>query len=116
MRESSEKNALLLEIYLVFPQHFGFFQLSNITPAKEYGGNSELSLTVQGTEKKRWVKGGTEACRQQLRSPVQTRVQLLQTLSDVGNRVIHITQVSRVALNDLTAHFLGVSDCGIYGL
>lgn len=62
MGESSEKkNALLLEIYLVFPQHFGFFQLSNITPAKEYGGNSELSLTVQGTEENRWLKGGIEA-------------------------------------------------------
>ena len=61
MGESSENNALLFEIYLVFPQHFGFFQPSNVTPPKEYGGNSELSLTVQGTKENKWVKGGIEA-------------------------------------------------------
>jgi len=69
-----------LEIYLVFPQHFGFLQPSNITPAKDYGGNSELCLTVQGTGENRCVKRGTEAWGQQLRSPVQMRVQLLQAL------------------------------------
>lgn len=60
MGESGEKNALLLEIYHVFPLHFGSLQLSNMTPAKEYGGNPELPLPVQSMEENRWVKGKME--------------------------------------------------------
>lgn len=47
---------------------------------------------------------------QQLRNPVQTRVQLLQNLEDVRNGGIRITRVSRAALDDVMTHFLRIWD------
>lgn len=69
MGERGEKDALLLEINHVFPQHFGFFQLVNITPAKEYGGNLELPLPVRGMEENRWVKGENGRLKTAIKEP-----------------------------------------------
>lgn len=68
MGGSGEKNALLLEIYHVFPQHFGFFQLSNLTPAKEHGGNLELPLPVRGMKENR-LKGENGSLKTAIKEP-----------------------------------------------